>query len=173
MDYAARPYPSAGGLYELDLYVAAGNCRGLDRGLHAYDPVGHRLGRVVGSEEGTRRLLDEYARGTGIERGTVQAALIVSARFARLAWKYESIAYSLLLKDVGVVMATTYLAATAMGLATCAVGRGDADLFAQTAGVDYYECTSVGEMLIGSSPAPSLGGDLVELLGGHEDVTGL
>jgi len=45
---------------------------------------------------------------------------------------------------------TMYLVATAMGLAPCAVGCGNADLFARAAGVDYYAQTSVGEFLLGS-----------------------
>ena len=61
-----------------------------------------------------------------------------------------SIAYALTLKHVGVVFQTMYLAATAMGLAPCAVGCGDADLFARAAGTDYCAETSVGEFLLGS-----------------------
>jgi hypothetical protein len=52
-----------------------------------------------------------------------------------------------------VLYQTMYLAATAMGLAPCAVGGGDADLFARAAGVDYYAETSVGEFLLGN-PRP-------------------
>jgi SagB-type dehydrogenase family enzyme len=152
LEYAARPFPSAGALYELDLYVAVNTCAGLGGGLYAYDPVEHRLGRIAGSDDGTRQIVDDSARAAGIDSSTVQTVLIMSARFSRLAWKYESIAYSLLLKNVGVLMATTYLAGTAMGIATCALGRGDSDLFARTAGFDYYERTSVGELLLGSSP---------------------
>jgi hypothetical protein len=43
-----------------------------------------------------------------------------------------------------------YLAATAMGLAPCAVGAGDSELFAQAAQTDYRVETSVGEFLLGS-----------------------
>jgi oxazoline/thiazoline dehydrogenase len=76
--------------------------------------------------------------------------VILAARFPRLAWKYESIAYSLILKHVGVLYQTMYLAATAMGLAACAVGGGDSDLFCQAAGTQYAAETSVGEFLLGS-----------------------
>jgi SagB-type dehydrogenase family enzyme len=152
MEFAARPFPSAGALYELDLYVAVNDCNGLDHGLYAYDPMEHRLGHLEGSSDGTSLLVADAAGAAGIDASTVQTVLIIAARFSRLAWKYESIAYSLLLKNVGVLMATTYLASTAMGLATCALGRGDSDLFARTAGFDYYDRTSVGELLLGSSP---------------------
>ena len=43
-----------------------------------------------------------------------------------------------------------YLVATAMDLAPCGVGSGDADLFAKVAGLNYYAETSVGEFVIGS-----------------------
>lgn len=75
---------------------------------------------------------------------------ILSARFQRLAWKYASIAYALILKQMGVMYQTMYLTATAMNLAPCALGGGDADMFARAAGTDYYEETSVGEFLLGS-----------------------
>ena len=80
----------------------------------------------------------------------IQVLLIVSARLPRLSWKYASIAYALVLKHVGVVLHSMYLAATAMGLAPCALGAGDSDLFARAAGTDYYAETSVGEFVLGS-----------------------
>jgi hypothetical protein len=46
-----------------------------------------------------------------------------------------------------------YLTATAMGLAPCAIGGGDADLFARAAGTDYCAESSVGEFLLGT-PRP-------------------
>jgi SagB-type dehydrogenase family enzyme len=85
-----------------------------------------------------------------VPEDNVQVLLILAARFARVAWKYESIAYALTLKHVGVVYQTMYLAATAMGLAPCAIGGGDANLFARAAGTDYCAETSVGEFLLGS-----------------------
>jgi hypothetical protein len=39
-----------------------------------------------------------------------------------------------------------------MGLAPCALGWGDADLFAAAAGTGYYAESSVGEFLLGSAP---------------------
>ena len=83
----------------------------------------------------------------------MQVVVILAARFRRLTWKYSSIAYALILKHVGVVYQTMYLTATAMGLAPCALGGGDSDLFARASGVDYYDESSVGEFLLGSRPA--------------------
>ena len=98
-------------------------------------------------------MLRDAAESTATPEDTLQVLLILAARFPRVAWKYESIAYALTLKHVGVLYQTMYLAATAMGLAPCAIGGGDADLFARAAGTDYYAETSVGEFLLGT-PRP-------------------
>jgi SagB-type dehydrogenase family enzyme len=150
MDFASRPYPAGGGLYELELYAAVNVCANLDAGLYHYDPARHRLTRLCGRTEEVGSLLRDAAESTAIPEDNLQVLLILSARFPRVAWKYESIAYALTLKHVGVVFQTMYLAATAMGLAPRAVGGGDADLFARAAGTDYHAETSVGEFLLGS-----------------------
>jgi SagB-type dehydrogenase family enzyme len=150
MDFAARPYPAGGGLYELEVYVAVNRCASLEPGLYYYDPSRHRLARLCGRSGEVKSLLRDAAESTTIAEADLQVLLILAARFPRVAWKYESIAYALMLKHVGVVFQTMYLAATAMGLAPCAVGGGDADLFARAAGTDYYAETSVGEFLLGS-----------------------
>jgi SagB-type dehydrogenase family enzyme len=150
MEFSARPYPAAGGLHELEFYLVVNSCQDLSNGLYHYDPQQHRLGRLSGPTRDTEFLLREAAGSAGIPWETLQVHIILAARFERLAWKYESIAYALLLKDVGVVYQTMYLAATAMDLAPCGLGCGDSDLFARAAGLDYYVESSVGEFLLGS-----------------------
>jgi SagB-type dehydrogenase family enzyme len=150
MDFTARPYPCGGGLYELETYLAVKNCAGLAPGLHYYDPQGHRLKLLCGATRDVEALLADAAASAGVAAQGLQVLVILAARFARTAWKYESIAYALTLKHVGVVYQTMYLAATAMGLAPCAVGCGDSDLFARAAGTDCCVESSVGEFLLGS-----------------------
>jgi SagB-type dehydrogenase family enzyme len=157
MDFASRPYPAGGSLHELELYAVVNRCANLQPGLHHYDPARHCLTRLCGRTAEVTALLREAAQSTALPEDSVQVLLILAARFARVAWKYESIAYALTLKHVGVVFQTMYLAATAMGLGPCAVGCGDADLFARAAGTDYYVETSVGEFLLGSQRQGPLG----------------
>jgi SagB-type dehydrogenase family enzyme len=152
MDFAARPYPAGGGLYELEVYAAVNRCANLATALYYYDPAAHRLIRLCERTADLDGLLRDAAESTGIPADSLQVLLVLAARFPRLAWKYESIAYALTLKHVGVVFQTMYLVATAMGLAPCAIGGGDADLFARAAGTDYITETSVGEFLLGSQP---------------------
>jgi oxazoline/thiazoline dehydrogenase len=155
MAIASRPYPSGGALYELEFYAAIAACDGIDPGLYYYEPRGHGLIRTGATAADLRGLFRDAADSAGIPADTVQVLLLLSARVPRISWKYASIAYSLILKHVGVVYQTMYLAATAMGLAPCALGCGDSDAFARAAGTDYYDETSVGEFLLGSRRDPS------------------
>src|SRR5262249_32088979 len=149
----SRPYPSGGALYELEFYAAVAACEGVEPGLHYYEPRGHALVPIRARTVEVEGLLRDAAESAGIPPDAIQVLLIVSARLPRLSWKYASIAYALVLKHVGVVLHSMYLAATAMGLAPCALGAGDSDLFARATGIDYYAETSVGEFLLGSQPA--------------------
>jgi oxazoline/thiazoline dehydrogenase len=153
VELASRPFPSGGALYELEFYVAVRNCSGLAAGFYYYEPLEHRLLAIDGERRACDALADEAAASAGIDPVTVQTLIIVAVRFPRIAWKYQSIAYSLTLKHVGVVYQTMYLAATAMGLAPCALGCGDADLFARASNNAYCAETSVGEFLLGSRPS--------------------
>src|SRR5262249_24749970 len=150
LDFASRPYPAGGALYELEVYAAVNRCANLPAGLYHYDPARHRLTRVREGRAEVAALLRDAAESTAVPEDSLQVLLILASRFARVAWKYESIAYALTLKHVGVVFQTMYLAATAMGLGGCAVGGGDADRFARAAGTDYYAERSGGEFLLGS-----------------------
>ncbi|MBI1916592.1 MAG: SagB family peptide dehydrogenase [Planctomycetes bacterium] len=149
---ASRPYPGGGALYELELYVAVKACQGLAAGLYHYEPVHHGLERLSGQTAEVERLLKDAAGASGIPGDRLQVLVIVAARFQRVMWKYAAMAYGLVLKNAGVLYQTMYLAATAMKLAPCGLGGGDADLFARAAGTDYYAETSVGEFLLGSLP---------------------
>lgn len=144
-----RPYPSSGACYELELYVIANACAGLPSGLFYYCPKEHQLYRVAGQTREVEALLEE-AYHAADQQGMPQILIVLTARFQRVAWKYEAMAYAAILKNVGVLYQTMYLVATAMGLAACALGSGNSDVFAAAAGVDYYVETSVGEFMLGS-----------------------
>jgi len=145
-----RPYPSGGASYELELYPIVHACRGLAQGVYHYEPERHVLSLLSGRNGLSDSLLEQAALATTAAPPRLQVLLIVTARFQRLSWKYESIAYATVLKDVGVLYQTMYLVATAMGLAPCAVGGGNADLAARILGLDYLAESSVGEFLLGS-----------------------
>lgn len=146
-EVSRRPYPAGGASYELEVYLAARDCDGLAPGLYHYDPRAHALEALAADAADVRALLEGAA--TAAHAPLPQLLVILTARIGRVSWKYSSIAYAVILKDVGVVYQTMYLVATAMGLAGCALGNGDADLFARAAGTGYYDEPSVGEFMLG------------------------
>jgi oxazoline/thiazoline dehydrogenase len=149
MSFAARPYPAAGALYELELYLAARQCESVEPGLYHYAAEHHQLARVPESSAAAGALLEAAMAGMGVVEAP-HALVVIAARFERIAWKYDWLAYSLMLKDVGVVLQTMYLVATAMGLGACAVGSGGSDVFARATGLDPEEETPVGELCLSS-----------------------
>jgi SagB-type dehydrogenase family enzyme len=150
-EISERPYPGAGARYELEIYPVVHGCEGIPAGLYHYCPLQHRLERLSEETKEVLALL-EASRSPAPVSGLPDVLFIIAARFPRVSWKYESIAYSLILKDVGVLFQTMYLVATAMSLSPYALGRGDSDLFCRAAGTGYYEETSVGEFALSGPP---------------------
>jgi SagB-type dehydrogenase family enzyme len=150
MAFALRPYPGGGALYELELYPVVNHCTDLASGMYHYDPLNHRLEKLTGKAPEVELLLQAASAATTIPVEHIQVLIVVAARFQRMAWKYNTLAYAATLKHVGVLYQTMYLTATAMGLAPCAIGCGDSDVFTRAVGTDYYTESSVGEFLIGS-----------------------
>ena len=151
--YTARPYPSGGSSHALELYLAVDKCEGLPRGFYHYDAGEHALVQMDAGASELDALLKSAAFAMGESR-VPQILITIAARFGRVSWKYSSIAYSLILKDVGVLTQTFYLMATAMGLGGCAIGTSNIDLFARMTGIEFYIEGPVGQFAIGRG-APS------------------
>ena len=100
--YAVRPYPSAGASYELELYLAVDKCEGLARGFYHYDAGGHALVPIGVRTQELEALLTGARFAMGAPAAP-QIVITIAARFGRISWKYSSIAYALILKDVGVL----------------------------------------------------------------------
>ncbi|MFC6083105.1 SagB/ThcOx family dehydrogenase [Sphaerisporangium aureirubrum] len=143
-----RPYPSFAAAYELELYLAVGECLGLRSGVYHYDPLGHRLDRVPAGHAEVQELL---------ERGRMSADLttpppvlvFVTARFRRMTWKYSGPGYALILKNTGALLQTLYLVGATLGLATCPMGTADIETTARVLGTDWRTESCVGGLALG------------------------
>jgi SagB-type dehydrogenase family enzyme len=156
IDYTRRPYPSAGSAYELELYLSVSACEGLAPGFYHYDADRHALASIPVREPDLEAQFAsaQYAMDAPM---APQILFTVAARFDRMSWKYSAIAYSLILKDVGVLLQTLYLAATDMNLGGCAIGTGNIDLFAKMTGQDFNVEGPVGQFALGRGR--KVGGD--------------
>lgn len=149
MDYSYRPHPGGGAIHELEIYPVVGRCDGLKPGIYHYNPLDHQLSVVCYRNQKVDTLL-YHAWQTADKRSQPNIYFAITARFQRLQWKYQSVVYAIILKNVGALYQTMYLVATAMGLAPCALGGGNSDLFMQATGLDYYTESTVGEFILGS-----------------------
>jgi SagB-type dehydrogenase family enzyme len=114
-----RPTPSAGGLYPLELYVAAQSVAGIDDGVYHFDARAHQLEqRRVGS-------IQQELVGMAIGQDMIRDAnlvIAITAVFGRTMWKYGQRGYRYVLFEAGHVGQNLYLAAAALGLGAVAIG---------------------------------------------------
>jgi SagB-type dehydrogenase family enzyme len=151
--YTVRPYPSGGASYELELYLAIDACAGVSRGFYHYDAGAHTLVPI----ETRGQQLDGLLKGATYAMGVSAAPQIlitIAARFGRVSWKYSSIAYALILKDVGALIQTFYVMATDMGLGGCAIGTTNIELFAKMTGLQFHVEGPVGQFALGRGAKP-------------------
>jgi oxazoline/thiazoline dehydrogenase len=144
-----RPSPGGGAIHELDIYPLVSNCDGIDSGLYHYNPRDHRLSKAADTSP-MLSTLAQIASITAQMEQPPQVLLLVTARFQRIQIKYQSMAYAVMLKNLGALYQTFYLVATAMGLSPTALGGGHSDLFNQVTGINYYEETTIGEFILNS-----------------------
>lgn len=150
----SRPYPSGGGIYELELYPVVRNVTGLEAGMYHYDSFDHALRLVALADSQASKAVSQLmkpAAATLTEGAEPQILIVMAARAGRIMWTYEQIGYAAILKDVGVLMQTIYLVATAMGLGACAQGFSDTAAFVAATGADELQECSVGSIIVGSA----------------------
>ncbi|MGA7873595.1 MAG: SagB/ThcOx family dehydrogenase [Candidatus Binatus sp.] len=109
-DYHFRAAPSAGALYPIEIYAAAGNVEGLEAGLYHFSPADLRM---AGLRRGDWRgyIADAAARRPSIRRA--RAVLALSAIYWRSEWKYRARAYRYCYWDAGTLLANLLAAAAA------------------------------------------------------------
>lgn len=124
-EYVSRPYPSGGAAYSLEIYavIAAEGVESTAAGVYHYLPSAHALEPVTNDGAECLPFLDAAARSAGSET-LPPVLLLVTSRFARQSETYGTLAYSLVLKEVGCLFQTLYLVAESLGLAPCALGGG-------------------------------------------------
>jgi SagB-type dehydrogenase family enzyme len=145
------PYPSGGGIYAFSIYIAVRRCSGLQPGLYRYEAESHRLHRLEAPPEQAAALAAHGGRALGLADEDPDAVLVVTAEIGRLQARYAGIAYRLALTTAGCLIQNMYLAASALGLAGCALGAGRPLLFAAAAGLDPWSEPSLADFALSGS----------------------
>jgi len=112
--------PSAGATYPLELYLMAGNVDGLTSGLYKYNSEEHSLSLHLKSD--IRSEVASACHGQKMLQ-EAPASIIFNAVYSRTTSRYgERGSERYVCMDLGHSAQNVYLQATAMGLATCAIG---------------------------------------------------
>lgn len=114
VDYHFRAAASAGALYPVEIYLAAGAVEGLESGLYHFSPGDLKL---RGLRRGDWREVLAGAAGRPASMAGARAILILSAIFWRSTWKYQARAYRYCFWDAGTMLANLLAAAHAEGIA--------------------------------------------------------
>ncbi len=119
-----RTAPSAGGIYPLELYLAAARIEGLSAGVYHYAPSGHKLIRV--READAVSDLASAAFGQGWISGA-SGVIVVAGVYARTRAKYGERAVRYVQLEAGHAAQNICLQAVALGLGSVTVGAFDDD----------------------------------------------
>ncbi|MFC2019585.1 SagB/ThcOx family dehydrogenase [Chloroflexota bacterium] len=130
-----RTVPSAGATFPLEIYVACGQngADEIDAGIYHYDVAGHSLNRHHSGD--IRFELAEAALG---QKYIHQAPLniIICALYERTSQRYGSRGERYVDTEIGHAGQNIYLEATALGLATVAIGAFQDELVSQALRLD-------------------------------------
>jgi len=118
-DWGGRTAPSAGGLYPLEIYLAAGNVAELASGIYKYLPQGHELSRV---KDGDLRIdISEASLGqTWVREGAID--IVIAAVYERTTQKYGNRGLRYVDMEAGHAAQNICLQATALDLGLVTVG---------------------------------------------------
>ena len=114
-----RTAPSAGALYPLEVYMAAGSVCGVDAGIYRYNPYGHEIVLAI---TGDKR--PELCRA-GLGQGSIRSAaavLIFCAVFERVTGSYGKRGIQYVYMEVGHAIQNASLQTVSLGLGSVVIG---------------------------------------------------
>lgn len=139
-----RAAPSGGGLYPIELYLAAFKVEGLEAGLYHYDVKGNQLEFLNSCEP------DRIESAIFFEGAEKMAALIImTAIFPRIKFKYGELGYRFALLEAGHIAQNILLAAASLDLGACPLGGFFEDEINQMLGIDGVDETTLYMIAIG------------------------
>jgi amino acid adenylation domain-containing protein/non-ribosomal peptide synthase protein (TIGR01720 family) len=149
-------YPSAGGLYPVQVYVHAkpGRVEDLPPGLYYHDPVEHRLALLAPDLALDRSLHEPLVNAPIFDQAAFSIFLV--ARLAAIAPLYGEQARDFCLLEAGAMLQLLMLDAPARELALCPIGRLDFAPIREAFALDEIDESSfLAHSLVGGLPAPA------------------
>lgn len=152
-----RAYPSAGGLYPVEVYLLVNDVTGIPSGRYYYVPDRHDL-RVIGTDGGERLGVDDAFVGIGGGAGAASVIVVLTAAFWRGMAKYGPRGYRYALQESGHLAQNLLLMAASLGLAALPIGGFYDDAVDGLIGIDGVNESTVYGVAIGQPVDTPLGG---------------
>lgn len=131
-DWGGRTSPSAGALYPLEIFLLAGQVKGLNPGLYRYEPGKHAI--ILIKKGDLRQKLSEASLDQE-EILKAQATIIISAVYERTMGKYGERGIRYVHMEVGSAGENIYLQAESLGLGTVFIGAFEDEEVKQALGI--------------------------------------
>lgn len=110
---------TAGALYPIETYVSCRNVEGVAPGVYRHLPADHSL-EPVRSGDASKDLADAALGQPFVARAA--AVFVWTALVERCTVKYADRGYRYMYMEAGIASENLHLAATALGLGSCAIG---------------------------------------------------
>jgi SagB-type dehydrogenase family enzyme len=144
-----RTAPSPGGLYGVDLHLAAMNIKGLKRGIYRFDPRGGALWLVDGEAAMERALEARCFSDEMISVSRAAAVLFLAGRPPKLYREYGNRGLRYLLLEAGEIVQNVHLAVTALGLGDVETAGFYDQEVNEALGLDGLTATLVHTVILG------------------------
>lgn len=115
-----RPYPSGGGLYPIDIYIAIFNVEGIKNGVYLYNPKKHTISELDTNND--LSLIKNALPTLTKELEKTAFLIILVSDLERMAFKYQERAYRFALLECGHISQNLLLSATALDIKSFPVG---------------------------------------------------
>jgi SagB-type dehydrogenase family enzyme len=132
-DWGGRTSPSGGALYPLEIFLLAGEVKGLDAGVYRYEPGKHA---ITQTKKGDLRQKVTEASLDQEEILNAPASIIICAVYERTMGKYGERGIRYVHMEVGSAGENIYLQAESLGLGTVFIGAFEDEEVKQTLGIE-------------------------------------
>ncbi|TFG14167.1 SagB/ThcOx family dehydrogenase [Candidatus Thorarchaeota archaeon] len=116
-----RTVPSGGGRHPFETYLVVFNVKDLPAGIYRYIPLSHALLPLQQKQNVTTTDMKNVCRNQPYFRDA-SVVFVWSCIPYRTFWRYSDLATKVIAQDSGHLCQNLYLASTAIGAGTCAIG---------------------------------------------------
>jgi len=118
IDETKRSYPSAGGRYPIEIYLAIFKCEGIKPGIYYYNVKGHYLELMIPGNHMNK------INGVTYQDMIIKSSItfLLTGVFSRTQVKYGTRAYRYILLDLGHMAQNIYLVSTNLQIGCCTIG---------------------------------------------------